>query len=62
MTNEPSNANAPPPLPEPPTDAELSDQQIESVSGGTGRTIQDCEGFASLSEKVLTKSPALKAE
>jgi hypothetical protein len=62
MTNEPSAENATLPPPEPPKDDELSDQQVESVSGGTGRTVQDCEGFAYLQGAVLTKSPALKSE
>jgi hypothetical protein len=62
MPNEPSDENATPP-PEPPKDAELSDQQLETVSGGTGRSIQDCEGFAVLSGNVgTTTSPTLKSE
>jgi hypothetical protein len=62
MTNEPSDENAAPLPPEPAKDGELSDQQVESVSGGAGRTLQDCEGYAALTEKVLSKSPTLKSD
>ena len=65
MPNEPSDENVTSP-PEPPKDGELSDQQLETVSGGTGRTIQDCESTTFLSGSVLggskTTTTAIKSE
>jgi hypothetical protein len=47
--------------PEPKQADQLSEQQLDDVAGaGDGRRVIDCEGYAALSENVLSPAPKLK--
>ena len=55
-SEEPAAEPAEPKKPE-----QLSDQQLDDVAGaGTGRPVNDCEGFTSLGNALSPSSPKLK--
>jgi len=63
MTDEAMPESAPAPGDPPTKGDELTEQQLEGVTGAAGRQV-DCEGYSYMSESVLASktTPALKSE